>query len=160
MKKYFSLFLSVLALDQISKLAIYKLLPYGASIQIVKPLHFFYLTKVYNTGGAFSFFQNHNLFFLIFIPLFLLSIALYAYKERENLSKFQKHCLCILIAGGAGNLTDRIFRGAVIDFLDFGINNLRWPSFNIADSAVCISVFLLAIDMLKTALKDKKNSSK
>jgi signal peptidase II len=43
---------------------------------------------------------------------------------------------------------DRFFRGFVVDFLDFGVNSLRWPSFNMADSFICIAMFLIAIDLL------------
>ena len=53
-----------------------------------------------------------------------------------------------IISGGIGNFVDRICRGAVVDFLDFGIGYLRWPSFNIADSCIFIAVCIMVFDIL------------
>ncbi|MDR3244558.1 MAG: signal peptidase II [Elusimicrobiota bacterium] len=150
MKKPFLAVFIVIALDQISKLGIDNFISYGASIPIIKPFHFFYITKVQNTGIAFSYFQNKNLLFTIFVLIFLLILIFWLYKNRSKISNLQKYAFCLIIGGGFGNLADRIFRGAVIDFLDFGINALRWPSFNIADSCVCIGAFLIMIELFKT----------
>ena len=44
----------------------------------------------------------------------------------------------------------------VVDFLDFGINSLRWPAFNIADSCICAGAFLIIIDLAAPFFKKKK----
>ena len=49
----------------------------------------------------------------------------------------------MLEGGIAGNMVDRIFRAAVIDFLDFHIAGYHWPAFNVADSAICVSIAIL-----------------
>jgi signal peptidase II len=48
-----------------------------------------------------------------------------------------------------GNLLDRVRFGYVVDFLDFAISGHHWPAFNVADSAICIGVGLLFLDMLR-----------
>jgi signal peptidase II len=54
-----------------------------------------------------------------------------------------------LIMGGAlGNLIDRLRLGAVVDFINIGIGDLRWPYFNVADSAITIGVVILAFHLL------------
>ena len=61
--------------------------------------------------------------------------------------------LALLEGGIAGNMVDRIFRAAVIDFLDFHIAGYHWPAFNIADSAICVSIALLLYIQLFPAKK-------
>ena len=55
----------------------------------------------------------------------------------------------MLLGGISGNLVDRILTGKVIDFLDFQIGTYHYPSFNIADACICISVFLYFITSKK-----------
>ena len=57
--------------------------------------------------------------------------------------------LLLILSGGIGNLIDRLFRGAVVDFIDVGYKEVyRWPAFNVADSCVCIGVTLFVITLL------------
>ena len=153
MKKPLLLALFLLALDQVTKHLAASLISYGSHVTIVPVFNFFNLTHVGNTGAAFSSFQGKNAAFVIFVAIFLLVLAAWLYKSRNKLSALQKYAFCMIIAGGAGNLIDRILRGAVIDFLDFGINNLRWPSFNVADSSICIAAALLVIDIFRSRVK-------
>ena len=53
----------------------------------------------------------------------------------------------LVLGGAAGNLCDRLYFGHVVDFLDFRV----WPVFNIADSAICFGVFLIILNIFKTA---------
>lgn len=142
--------------DQITKYFADKFIYYGSSIKIIPFFDFFNLTNIHNTGVAFSFFQGRNLMFSVFTAAVLIFFCVWLYKNKKALSKLQQYAFCLVIAGGAGNLTDRIFRGAVVDFLDFGINSLRWPSFNVADSCICVGAFLIIIDLLIPVFKKKK----
>jgi signal peptidase II len=54
-----------------------------------------------------------------------------------------KISLSVILAGALGNLIDRVFRGYVIDFLDFHIKTRHWPSFNVADACITVGAFLL-----------------
>ena len=63
---------------------------------------------------------------------------------------FLKNLACGFVLGGAlGNLTDRLLYGNVIDFIDCHWRHYHWPAFNVADSAVTIGMFLLALKILK-----------
>ena len=53
--------------------------------------------------------------------------------------------LALLWGGALGNLTDRLSHGSVTDFLDFFWRDWHWPVFNVADSAICVGIFVLAI---------------
>jgi signal peptidase II len=141
------------AADQISKFLIDVFVVYGSSVKIIPFFEFFNITNARNTGVAFSFFQGQNFLFSVFTAALLLFFCFWLYKNKSAVSKLQKYAFCIVISGGLGNLTDRIFRGAVIDFLDFGINSLRWPAFNVADSCICIAVAIIAADIFRTAGK-------
>jgi signal peptidase II len=56
--------------------------------------------------------------------------------------------VALLLAGVAGNLTDRVRLGHVIDFIEVFIGSYRWPSFNVADAAICTGAALLALDLI------------
>jgi len=60
------------------------------------------------------------------------------------------------LSGAVGNLIDRLRYGEVIDFLDFYLSSTHWPAFNIADSAICIGIGLMALELLK---HDQKRSA-
>jgi signal peptidase II len=143
----------VFILDQITKFIIFKFIPYNYAINVVELFNFFNIVNIGNTGAAFSIFQGKNNVFSILIFIFLSLIIVYVYKNRSKISKLQKYAYCLILSGGLGNLTDRLFRGAVVDFLDFGINSLRWPAFNIADSCICIAIALLIADLLPIGCK-------
>jgi signal peptidase II len=63
--------------------------------------------------------------------------------------------LAMIFAGALGNLIDRLRLGEVIDFLDAHWYLHHWPAFNVADSAICVGVFFLAIDMLREEKRQK-----
>jgi signal peptidase II len=138
----------VFALDQITKFLITVFIPQGYQINILPFFNFFNINHVRNTGAAFSMFEGINGVFIILISIFLSTLLVFLYKLKNNISKIQMYAYWLIFAGGLGNFSDRIFRGAVVDFLDFGINNVRWPSFNIADSCICIAAGLVIWDIL------------
>lgn len=141
-------FVSILLLDQITKILTLKfLLPKGS----VEVLPFFSLTYVENTGSAFGLFQNANLFLLIvgFTVLFLM------FKWRRDilpLGNLAKYGYLMIFAGALGNIYDRIFLGYVVDFLDFHV----WPVFNVADSAICVGAAFIALAIIKTKKKENE----
>lgn len=149
MKKPLTLACLVLVLDQTSKFFVNTFIPLHSTLPIIKPLHFFNLVHFYNTGIAFSSFQNMNIFFIVFVLIFLSAIIVWLCKNKHKISALQKYAFCLVLSGGFGNVIDRVFRGGVVDFLDFGINNLRWPSFNVADSSICIAAGLIIFSLIK-----------
>ena len=148
MKKYlyFILPLIYVAFDHITKFLVIQKIPYRSYIKIND---YFSIVNISNTGVAFSMFQNNNIFFVILVSLVIISLIYFIYKNRNELTKLQIHSLLLILSGGIGNLIDRLFRGAVVDFIDVGYKQVyRWPAFNIADSCVCIGVTLFIISIL------------
>jgi signal peptidase II len=138
----------ILVTDLSTKFFVDRSVDVGSSVSIVSFLNFFNITNISNTGAIFNIFQGKNLFLSLTIFILLFSLFLWLYNNKDKITKIQKYSFCVVIAGGLGNLIDRLFHGAVIDFLDFGINFLRWPSFNIADLCICIAMILLFTDIL------------
>jgi len=125
---------------------------------------FFRLIHVRNTGVAFSLGDQlpetvRSILFSL-LPLLILGyLAVYVVRSREE-SSLQRFCLGGIIGGGLGNLIDRIFRpDGVVDFLDvkfYGLFGLeRWPTFNLADSAVVVCGILLFITLWFKEKKEK-----
>ena len=133
-------------MDHITKFFVINNIPYYSSIKIND---YFSFVNISNTGVAFSMFQNNNIFFLVLVSLVILFLIYFIVKNKNELTKVQLHSLFLILSGGIGNLIDRIFRGAVVDFIDVGYKDVyRWPAFNVADSCVCIGIALFIISIL------------
>jgi len=129
-------------LDQLSKFYICRGLSLGQSVPVFKDI--FHLSLVYNTGSVFGLFRGKNSLLIIF-SLGIIYFIFRDYFLNKHSYVFKKRLALYLILGGAlGNLLDRLRLGYIVDFLDFRV----WPVFNLADSAITIGVFLLAIDLL------------
>jgi signal peptidase II len=129
--------LIVLFLDQLTKQAVRGHLVYGESRPVIDG--FFNLVYVRNDGAAWNILSGQG------IVLVLISIAvlvlLFIYRRSFLQDKLSHSVLLGLMIGGiAGNLIDRIRFGWVTDFLDFQFGAYHYPSFNIADSSICIAV--------------------
>ncbi len=134
-------------IDQISKKIIELNYNIGDSKEIIKD--FFYITSHRNRGAAWGILQNYRYLFLFITILFLLLLFFYIYKNKVVL-KINDYVMFSLIIGGAlGNFLDRIIKGEVIDFLDFHIFGYDFPIFNLADTFICLGIFLLALKIYK-----------
>lgn len=153
LKKYLKLTVIagvVVALDQITKFIILKTLPLYGSITVIPG--FFDLTHIHNTGGAFGFLSGNssNVQRLAFLLATSVAIGLifYFYKKTPYTYRFLLSGLALILGGAIGNMIDRIRLGRVVDFLDLYAGNLHWPAFNVADSAVCIGMFIFLFHVL------------
>lgn len=104
-----------------------------------------------NTGIAFGLFRDVGVLNTI-TPVFVIGLCLYFFLKSNN--KIVSLALSLIIAGGLANLVDRLMFGCVRDFVDFGFwpsqtwlssSLTRWPSFNLADSAISVGVGLLLV---------------
>jgi len=138
----FSTALIIVFLDQLTKYLIRMNFQLNQSVPLIKNI--FHMTYVTNTGSAFGLFKGINLFFILFSVAVIIAIFYYLRKIVGN-EKLLQFAVGLLLGGTIGNLIDRIAYGSVIDFIDFII----WPVFNIADSAVTISIILLIILLWK-----------
>ncbi len=106
---------------------------------------FFDLTHLTNKGAAWGMFHNFPwLPFAISIAAFVLMLV---FLRKLAAGWPERYFALLMVASGiVGNCTDRLWHGAVIDFLRFHWQNkVEWPSFNVADSAICCGVALFVI---------------
>jgi len=134
-QQFFFIIGVIFLLDQVTK---YLVVLYQPNWQVLPILRIVSWT---NTGAGFGLLQGYNTL-LIFVALAVLGYVFWIHRTIQDVSFYW---LALIQAGILGNVVDRIFRGAVIDFLYFHINTLGWPAFNIADSALVIGVLLLIL---------------
>ncbi len=135
----------VFVADQLSKAWITHRLPYGTygelsgAIRIIKG--FFYLVHVGNTGAAWSMFSGQSVLLATLALATLVAIFFWrnALGLRDRLAQI---CFGLLCGGIVGNLTDRLLHGHVIDFIDLHFGTYVYPTFNVADSGICVGVML------------------
>ena len=160
MKPRYTLFATIaivgILIDQITKIAVDRSMQLFDSIPVVE--HFFHLTYVRNRGAAFSFLSNASwrLPFFISVSIIAAIVILVAFQKMRDDQKLAHTSLALIFSGAVGNLIDRVRLGEVIDFLDAHWYRHHWPAFNVADSLICVGVFLLAIDMLLEEKRLKK----
>ncbi len=121
---------------------------------------FFNLNYVRNRGAAFGFLNDSAIQWQVplFIAINVLAIGFIIYLlHTAKRPSFALVCGLGLILGGAlGNLFDRVVRGFVVDFLDFHVQNLHWPSFNVADIGITVGAVLVIIAFY---IDDRANAS-
>ena len=141
---------------------------------------FFNIIRVHNQGVAFGFGNGSAwapIVFLIvpFVALFVVTILW----KKDLFEGVAKWSAPLLLAGIIGNLIDRLFQGFwlrgpeelsflerlghgyVVDFIDIQVpftNGYHWPSFNVADSCICIAATLLFISAFQAEAKEKKKA--
>ena len=140
----FILIFAVLAADQISKELVDENLALGESAPLVGGI--VQLTSVHNTGAAWGILPNARWLFLIATPVLCLLIALLLIRRRRRIGPLGRVCLSLLLAGAVGNYIDRALLGYVRDM--FELCFMRFPVFNVADSAITVGAALLCADTL------------
>ena len=138
----------ILLLDQSTKLFIDRCMRLKSHPQPVVE-NFFNITYIRNKGAAFGFLADSSFHrpFLILLSIIAIVVIIGVYRKLRTEQKLTAAALSLIFAGALGNLIDRIRLGEVIDFIYVHWYGHHWPAFNVADSAICIGVFLLAIDM-------------
>ena len=139
MIKYLSVLIVVL--DQLSKFIVHSTMNLYDSIQFIPYLLNF--TYIRNEGIAFGIYFEGAETIFIALPILITIYLFYLLKSEEFQDKFSQIALFLIIAGAVGNIIDRIFRGYVVDFIDFHLNGMHWYVFNIADSSVTIGLIFL-----------------
>ena len=166
MKKQFPLLALILGLiivlfDQFTKLWVRQTLVCGGEPQTVIP-GFFNLVYVRNPGAAWGMFGGQQVFLVLISIMVLVLIAIYHRRFMEQ-TLDHRIALGLMIGGILGNLIDRMKFGWVTDFLDFKFGTYHFPSFNVADSAICIAVGLYMLSSFwhkEHPLKDRVDDSK
>lgn len=138
----------VVALDLYTKYLVQQAFEYGEHLTINS---FFDLVRYHNEGAAFSFLANAGGWQKwFFTGISIVAVVVITYLILKNLhNKLFCLGLALVLGGAIGNLYDRITLGYVVDFLYFHYEQLAWPAFNVADSAICVGVGLLLLDSFK-----------
>jgi signal peptidase II len=142
----------VLVADQLTKAWISARLPVddfgnpAGSVPVVAG--FFYLVHRENTGAAWSLFTGRSVLLSLLAAGTL--VAIFFGRRALGLRESAPQVAFGLLCGGIlGNLVDRILHGHVIDFLDFHFGSYVYPTFNVADSGICVGVAIYLLHSLR-----------
>lgn len=133
----------ILALDLFTKLLVQQNLHLYESVSVLGD--FFRLTYIHNPGAAFGLHVGpYSRFIFLGLACVALVVLIFMYRQTDAGDRLRLFAIGAIAGGALGNVVDRV-RSAegVVDFLDFGFGNLRWPVFNLADSAVTVGAILL-----------------
>ena len=148
--------LILIFLDQVTKWWIINYIMQPIKILPITP--FFNIVLTWNSGISFGIFSNQGSFSVIILStlatLIVFFLAVWLMKAENK--KLIMGLICI-IGGAIGNIIDRVYHGAVIDFLDFHIKSYHWPAFNVADSCIFIGATLIILDSLFPDKKEETN---
>ncbi len=138
----------VLILDQASKLWVrldlFAVDPFG----VVKVAPFFNLILRYNPGVSFSWFADYGelgRWFLSALTVIIVVVILWWLRSEPR--KWPTVGVGLVVGGALGNLIDRLYIGAVVDFFDFHVSGWHYATFNVADSAIFCGVGFILFDL-------------
>ena len=172
-EKLFPLSLSalVILLDQITKALVVKFIPRLTffSDEGIIPVFGKYLRLIHVRNKAVAFSMGASLpdnaraVLFAVIPLLVIAAVYVIYFRNNEFTKLQRWAICGILGGGIGNLIDRFFRpDGVVDFIDcyfFGIFGMeRWPTYNVADSAVVVCGILFIVSFIVQMVQDSKKA--
>lgn len=154
---------SLIAVDQITKLLVVKHIDLGEVINIIKigQTKIFSLTHVRNKGAAWSSFSTKTTVLTIVTFLLIIGLLLLLYVKPvqkkiigRHINAFETVSFSLIVAGGIGNIIDRIRLKEVVDFIcaDF----IDFPIFNFADICVVVGCIIFVIDIIFADIKENK----
>ena len=153
----------VFMIDQTTKAWAARRLRFGDDVSVISGfLNFAYAQ---NTGVAFSMLDDNGTtgrWGLSVVALIAGVLVMYFFWRTPRSDDRILGALALLLAGIAGNVTDRLRLGFVIDFIDVQFGSWHYPTFNVADMAICVGAGLLILDMFlsKRSQKSEERSQK
>lgn len=146
----FIIIITTVILDQITKSLVLKKITSLISDTdgmefFIKVSDFLNIVLVWNSGISFGIFNGLKFMphILLLINILISSTIFYLICKSNNF--IYNIALSFIFGGAVGNIIDRIFRGAVIDFLDFHFRQYHWPAFNLADSSIFIGIIIYLV---------------
>ena len=146
---------SIFLLDRLSKIYVIYIDNKFSGSEIFSS-KFLNIILIWNEGIAFGLLSfNEKIFYnlLTFIILFITLIIFFMVLKSYGIKKYS---LLMILGGALGNVYDRIFYGAVPDFIDFHIGNFHWFIFNVADIFITFGVIFMIIIEITGNNKNKK----
>ncbi len=156
---YLAASFAVFLLDQTTKAWAVKRLKFGGDIEVIPG--FFNFAYATNTGAAFSMFAGHGdagRWALSVVAFVASALVLYFFWRTSRIDDRVLGALAMLLAGIVGNVFDRFRLGYVVDFIDVQFGSWHYPTFNVADIAICIGAGLLILDIfMRKEVKESEN---
>lgn len=137
--------------DLITKLMAVRFLYPDGSVAVVEGVLNF--TYVENRGMAFGMLSERREVFLFASVVMLIALTAFLFYFRKEANLWLKLACGLVIGGGIGNMIDRVRLGYVVDFIDFCLFDFWVWVFNVADAAVCVGVFMLALYLIADSMK-------
>ena len=146
---------SIFLLDRLSKIYVIFLDNkfFGSEIFSSKFLN---ISLIWNEGIAFGLLSFNEKIFYNLLTFIILVIILIIFFMALKSYGFKKYSLLMILGGALGNIYDRIFYGAVPDFIDFHIGNFHWFIFNVADIFITLGVIFMILIEVTGNNKNKK----
>lgn len=148
----------VVAADQLSKWWIVARLMQPPQVFPLTP--FFNIVLTWNRGVSFGLFNQEGALSTWGLPILALVIVGFL---AAWLLKAENRAVAVgigaVIGGALGNLIDRLYYGAVVDFLDFYVGSYHWPAFNVADASISLGAAVLVYDALFGRAEKNKNKT-
>lgn len=119
--------------------------------QSIKLTSFLSMTPVWNSGISFGFFQGSGEIGRYGFTIFALLVSIWLIFSSFKMPRYSSLGFILIASGAIGNAIDRIIYGKVVDFIDFYIDDLHWPAFNLADTIIFIGAFLFLFNQFFTA---------
>ena len=143
---YLGLALSIVILDQLSKLWIIQNVELYRAVPVIE---IFSIVHTRNYGAAFGFLNDAGGWQTVFFALVSIGVSLVLLVWLKRVSRIERQlsiALSLVLGGAIGNLIDRLMYNYVVDFLLFYYERWQFPAFNVADVAISIGAFLLILD--------------
>ena len=121
---------------------------------------FLNLILVWNQGIAFGLFQSESLIYHLLSIVIAIVIAFVVYLIYISKKKYEIFFYGLVTGGAIGNLFDRLYFGAVPDFIDLHYKNFHWFIFNVSDICITIGIIgILIFDLFKLENKDNEKNT-
>ena len=141
----------IVVVDQLTKAWLASFLAKGQSVDVLG--EYVRLVHSQNAGGLFGLLQGQALPFGLFSLVVVALIVVYHARAGRN--RYLSITLGLLLGGAIGNLIDRLRLGYVVDFVDAGLGDLRWYTFNVADAAISFALLLLIAASIRPSLASR-----
>lgn len=147
-----------LLLDQVTKWLVVRNLTLHEIVPVWGDL--LRLTYTHNYGAAFGIdVGSYSRVFFLTLALVALVVLVYLFVQTSARRRLRLWALALVTGGAAGNVVDRIrYDAGVVDFLDVGVGSVRWPVFNVADTAVTVGAVLLMITFYREETRAREST--
>ena len=147
---------AVLVVDQVTKAWLVSFLSPGERVQVVGD--YVRLIHSQNTGALFGLFRDQAMFFAI-VSVGVVGVIVW-FHHSSGRNTLLSVALGLLLGGALGNMADRFRIGYVVDFVDVGLGDLRFYTFNVADSAISLALLLLIVSAFMIGADGRRDPEK